>query len=203
MWVSRGSGPIQTARSRETIVQALESLLLDLIGPRQPDEHLLRAIERLGIDRRAHRRHTLSFLMSLPRECGNTDADRRNWITCVHESLEQLSLPLPRGVTARNFFRTPVGAQWSNHLQRPIDLGITCAKIHEAKGHEYSAVCVVIPPNRAPKNRTEALFASWETSTDAEAKRVLYVGLTRAQHLAVLAVPYPSGERTLSRLSIR
>ncbi|MGB3424772.1 MAG: UvrD-helicase domain-containing protein [Castellaniella sp.] len=193
--------PAATARSREAVVQVVETALLDLMRLRQPQEHLLRTIERLGIDRRAHRRHALSFLMSLPGECGNTDADRLAWIACVHEGLERLSLPLPGGVTVRNAFRAPINAQWSNHLQRPIDLGLTCAKIHEAKGREYSAVCVVIPPNRAPKNRTEALFASWETGTDAEAKRVLYVGLTRAQHLAVLAVPAAFADRCTAVLS--
>ena len=46
-----------------------------------------------------------------------------------------------------------------------------------------------IPPNHASRNRTEALFDSWELRTDTEAKRVLYVGLTRAKHLGALAVP--------------
>lgn len=193
--------PTATARSREAVVQVVETVLLDLMGLRQPNEHLLRTAERLGMDRRTHRRCVLSFLMSLPKECGNTDADRLTWIARVHAETERLNLPLPAGVTVRNFFRRPTNAQWSNHLQLPIDLGIACAKIHEAKGREYGAVCVVIPPNRAPENRSEALFGSWEARADAEAKRVLYVGLTRAQHLGALAVPVAFANRCVAVLT--
>lgn len=193
--------PAATSRSREAVVQVVETVFLDLMGLRQPNEHLLRTAERIGMDRRAHRRCVLSFLMSLPKECGNTDADRLAWIARVHAETERLNLPLPAGVTARNFFRRPTNAQWSNHLQIPINLGLACAKIHEAKGREYGAVCVVIPPNRAPENRSESLFESWEARADAEAKRVLYVGLTRAQHLGALAVPIAFANRCAAVLA--
>jgi DNA helicase II / ATP-dependent DNA helicase PcrA len=192
--------PAATARSRESVVQAMETLLLDLMGLRQVSEHLLRTVERVGMDRRAHRRRALSFLMSLPKVCGNADADRLAWIARVQAETERLNLPLPAGVSVRNFFRRPTNGQWSNHLQVPVELGLTCAKIHEAKGREYGAVCVVVPPNRAPENRGEALFESWETRTDAEAKRVLYVGLTRAQHLGALAVPVAFADRCVAVL---
>lgn len=193
--------PAATARTREAVVLAVETLLLDLLKLRQENEHLLRTVERVGLDRRAHRRRALSFLMSLPKACGNSDADRLAWIAHVHVEAEKLDLPLPAGVTVRNFFRRPTNAQWSNHLQLPVDLGLTCAKIHEAKGREYGSVCVVIPPNRAPENRAEALFESWEARTDAEAKRVLYVGLTRAQHLSALAVPIAFANRCAAVLA--
>lgn len=193
--------PAATARSRETVLQAVETLLLDLMELRQSNEHLLRTVERLDMDRRAHRRRSLSFLMSLPRECGDTNADRLAWIACVHEMVERLELSLPDGVTVRSFFRRPTNAQWSNHLQIPTDLGLKCAKIHEVKGREYGAVCVVVPPNRAPENRIEALVESWEARADAEAKRVLYVGLTRAKHLGALAVPVAFADRCVAVLT--
>lgn len=193
--------PAATARSREAVLQVVETVLLDIMGLRQQNEHLLRTTERLGIDRRAHRRRALSFLTSLPKECRDTDADRLAWIACVYGAMERLDLLLPAGVTVRNFFRRPTNAQWSNHLQIPVDLGLACAKIHEAKGREYGAVCVVIPPNRAPGNRSETLFATWEAHADAEAKRVLYVGLTRAQHLGVLAVPIAFADRCAAVLA--
>ncbi|CAJ0802535.1 ATP-dependent DNA helicase Rep [Ralstonia condita] len=193
--------PATTARSREAVVQAVETLLLDLMGLRQPNEHLRRTIERVGMDRRAHRRRALSFLMNLPKACGNTDADRLAWIASVHTATELLGLALPDGVTVRTFFRRPANARWSDHLQIAVDLGLRCAKIHEAKGREYGAVCVVIPPNRAPENRAEALFESWEARVDMEAKRVLYVGLTRARHLCALAVPIAFADRCVALLA--
>lgn len=193
--------PPATVRSREAVVQAMETLLLDLMGLRQPNEHPVRTVQRIGMDRRAHRRCALGFLTSLPKACGDTDADRLAWIARVHTETERLNLPLPAGVTVRNFFRRPPNARWSDHLQIALDLGLRCAKIHEAKGREYGAVCVVIPPNRAPENRGEALFESWEASTDSEAKRVLYVGLTRARHLAALAVPVAFADRCVALLA--
>lgn len=193
--------PAATARSREIVVQGMEALLLDIMGLRKPNEHLLRTIERLGMDRRTHRRSALSFLMSLPRECGNTDVDRLAWIACVHWEAARLNLQLPAGITVRNFFRRPSNTQWSNHLQMKINLGLACAKIHEAKGREYDAVCVVVPPNRAPKNRSEALFESWEARIDAETKRVLYVALTRAKHFVALAVPKAFADRCVTLLN--
>lgn len=174
-WQSFGRPP-QRARSREAVVQTVETLLLDLMGLRQAGEHLLRAVERSGVDRRSHRRQALSFLMRLPAVCGNTDADRLAWIASVQAETARLDLQLPPGVTVRNFFRRPPNGQWSNHLQAPVELGLTCAKIHEAKGREYGAVCVVIPPDRAPENRGEALFESWgdESRTISQANQDRY-----------------------------
>ena len=188
--------PAATARSRETSVQAVETLLLDLMGLRQDGEHLLRTIERVEIDRRTHRRRALSLLMNLPKSCGNDDADRLDWIASVHEETERLGLPLPQGVTLRRFFPQPRNGQWSSSLQAPAELCLTCANIHEAKGREYEAVCVVIPPNRAPENHSEVLFQAWENRIDSEAKRVIYVGVTRARNLLVLAVPVVFSDRS-------
>ncbi|RJQ29751.1 ATP-dependent helicase [Candidatus Parcubacteria bacterium] len=193
--------PATTARTREAVLQVVEMLLLDFMGLSKPNEYLLRAIERLGLDRRAHRRRALSFLLSLPKACGDSDTDRLAWINCVHKEMERLDLPIPTGVSVRNFFRRPANEQWSNHLRIPPELGLSCAKIHEVKGHEYGAVCVVIPPNHTRENRSEALFESWETRTDSEAKRVLYVGLTRAQHLSALAVPVAFANRCMAILA--
>jgi len=139
--------------------------------------------------------------MSLPKTCENTDDDRVAWITQVRLEAQRLNLPLPAGTTAPSFFRRPPNAQWSSHLQLPVDLGLKCGKIHEAKGHEYGAVCVVIPPDRAPANRSSTLFGSWEARIDAEAKRVLYVGFTRARYLAVLAVPTAFADRCIALLT--
>jgi hypothetical protein len=187
--------PAATARSKEAAVQAVETLLIDLMGLRQDGEHLLRTVERVGMDRLAHRRRALSLLMSLPKSCENADADRMAWITSVHEETQRLGLLLPQGVTIRRFFMQPRNVQWSAQLQASVELGLACAKIHEAKGREYDAVCVVIPPNRAPGNRSEELFHSWKNRIDAEAKRVIYVGVTRARKLSALAVPVAFSDR--------
>lgn len=195
------SSPSATARSRERVVLAVETLLLDLMGLRDQNEHLLRTVERVGLDRRAHRRHALKFLTSIPTSCGDADNDRLAWIDCVRREAEQLNLPLPVGLTVRKFFVRPKKSSWSDHLQMHADLGLRCANIHEVKGREYGAVCIVIPPDRKPENRSEALLGSWEARSDAEAKRVLYVGSTRARYLAALAVPIAFADRCIAVLT--
>lgn len=192
--------PAATARSREAVIQSVETLLLELSGLREEGEHLLRAIERTGIDRRTHRRRALHFLMNLPKVCGNTDADRLAWTVAVQVEAGRLNLPLPPGTTIARFFQRPRSSTWSNHLRAPAGLSLACAKIHEAKGREYGAVCVIIPPNRAPENRVEALFDSWANRLEAEAKRVLYVGTTRAQHLCALAISADFSDRCVALL---
>ncbi|MEK6486132.1 ATP-dependent helicase [Klebsiella grimontii] len=199
--VSEFWSPAATPRTKENVVQSVEILLLDLMGVRQPNEHLIKAIERLGMDRRAHRRCALSFLINLPKTCRDSDEERLAWIACVHAEMEKLHLPLPAGVSVRRFFRQPPNAQWSKHLQVPAALGFACGNIHEVKGREYDAVCVVVPPNRAPENRIEALFESWQERVDAEAKRVLYVGLTRARNFVALAIPNAFAGRCVELLT--
>ncbi|WP_163369088.1 ATP-dependent helicase [Klebsiella aerogenes] len=201
--VSTFWSPAATPKTKENVVQSVEILLLDLMGVRQPNEHLIKAIERLGMDRRAHRRCALSFLINLPKTCRDSDEERLAWIACVHAEMERLHLPLQAGVSVRRFFRQPPNAHWSKHLQVPAALGFACGNIHEVKGREYDAVCVVVPPNRAPENRVEALFESWQARVDAEAKRVLYVGLTRARNFVALAIPNAFAGRCVDLLATR
>lgn len=193
--------PTATVRLKEKVLEVVETMLLDLMNLRQSNEHLLRAIERLGIDRRSHQRLAVNLLMNIPRKCGDTENDYLAWIESVYKEIERLNLQLPVGVTVRKFFRKPKNFTWYKHLQSPLNLGLACSTIHEAKGREYGAVCVVIPPNRAPGNRSEALLKSWETRIEAEAKRVIYVGLTRAKKMISLAVPRDFANRFISLLS--
>jgi hypothetical protein len=188
-------------RSREHTVQTIETLLLDLMGLRDKDEHLARALKRGCLDVREHRRRALNVLADLPRVCAEGDAAQDDWVACLQAKVDALRLQLPPGQTARGFLRKPRTGKWSSHLRAPVELGLRSSTIHEAKGHQYDAVCCVIPPNRAPKNHTDSLCTSWEQRTDAEAKRVLYVGVTRSRQLTVLAVPSALADRIETLLS--
>ena len=84
------------------------------------------------------------------------------------------------------YFRTPPRPEWSQFLHPRADLtAVEWATIHEAKGTEHGAVCVVVPPG----DYTEELVAAWESRTDCEPKRVIYVGATRAEKLLAIALP--------------
>ncbi len=187
--VAEFRSPSATARSREESVQRIEVLLLDLMSLRNTGEHLLRAIERSGKNRRELRRQAVALLTSLPAQCEESDASRAAWIAELITRTNRLRLVLPDGVTIRGFFRTPPNGRWAKHLVPSGELGLASATIHQAKGREYDGVCVVIPADRAPNTRTRDLLSSWERRAELEAKRVIYVGVTRAKLAAAIAVP--------------
>ena len=58
----------------------------------------------------------------------------------------------------------------------------------------------MIKPDRAPLNRTSELFDAWNNGTELEAKRVIYVGITRARRIVLIAVPQPFVGRCIAIL---
>jgi DNA helicase II / ATP-dependent DNA helicase PcrA len=79
---------------------------------------------------------------------------------------------------------------------------VKSATIHEAKGKEYDAVCVVIPPDIREPRRTEQLLTTWQNRADNEPKRVIYVGITRAKKLGVVAIPAAFADRVNGLLEV-
>ncbi len=183
-WSSSGSN-----RARETALRDVERLILQLMGKIEDGEPVQKATERNEIDSRWLRRTALELVTCLPATCDDTDAGRATWLTALHEAVRQCGLEYAAGVTETNFFTRRGNQDWNQSLQPAPALTIRCATVHEAKGREYDAVCLVIPPNRAPLNHTEQLFTAWERRANDEAKRVAYVGITRAKKLITVAVP--------------
>jgi DNA helicase II / ATP-dependent DNA helicase PcrA len=195
--------PSATGRSRESAVLKVERLVLELMGHWQEDDHHpSRVAERVKIDRRQLRRQALQLLMKLPTKCEDSENGRTAWMGSAQGEVENLGLTPPRGTTVRRFFARPRGGKWARHLQPPELTHLACSTIHEAKGKEFEAVCVVLRPDRAPDNHTSELFDSWENRTELEAKRVIYVGVTRAKRLVMLAVPDAFAERCIAILKL-
>mgnify|MGYP000361126737 CR=1 FL=1 len=67
--------------------------------------------------------------------------------------------------------------------------GLRHSSVHKAKGTQERAVLVVLPRDRAASTRTADVITAWETDAESEAKRVLYVAVTRAERMCALAVP--------------
>lgn len=189
-----------TPKSREDTLRRLEGLLLDVMDLRQEGEHVSRTLRRLGISHRIFRRQVMGFVMALPKTCPENEADRDAWIACVREQIEKHGFKMPEGKTIRATFPKPPRDTWLKLLEAPAALNLRSGTIHNAKGREYKAVCVVIPPCRAPLRRTTALFDAWEAGTDLEAKRVIYVGATRAEAMLAIAVPRAFADRCVALL---
>jgi ATP-dependent DNA helicase UvrD/PcrA len=194
--------PASNGRAREAAVRSVEKLLLLLMGHLQAGEHPTRAVHRVGLDQRKLRRQALELIMALPRYCAALAADKSAWVTCVQNEVFRLGLPVATGETVTGFFRRPPpNTDWTQYLQPPRIAKLSASTIHDAKGRAYDAVCVVIPPDRAPHHRTSSLLDAWEGRHESEAKRVIYVGATRARKLLAIAMPQAATDRVIAILA--
>jgi ATP-dependent DNA helicase UvrD/PcrA len=192
-------GMSTSSRGRENALAGVERIILDLMGAIGDDESPRHAADSRNIDRRWLRRSALELLTSLPRSCDGTDAARAAWVEALQVVVRNLRLTYREGTSERRYFQCRNGATWHRCLLDANARSLRAATVHEAKGKQYDAVCLVIPPDARGSTRTLQLIESWENRTDNEAKRVVYVGLTRARRLAVLAMPHTVQER-LSRI---
>lgn len=193
-----------SGRLREACVCVIEEIILDLMGKFESQINAARAAEYHAIDRRWLRRVALQLVTKLPSSCENSDDGRSGWVATLRETITALGLTYAQGMTVARYFRTPPGGDWSRFLFPGTDLTPTkWATIHEAKGSEHHAICVVIPPDRGGTDYTEQLIAAWESRSDSEAKRVIYVGVTRAEKLLVVAVPASFSDRVIAVLHSR
>ncbi|MGO9741975.1 MAG: UvrD-helicase domain-containing protein [Roseiarcus sp.] len=175
-----------SGRAREACLVTIEQVLLDLMGKGEEQTSIARITEQHGIDRRWLRRIALQLVTRLSPACADSDDGRGAWIDALHNAVAGLALTFGEGVTATRYFRKPHGPEWSQFLHPRAHLAtIAWATIHEAKGSEHGGVCVVIPPGE----RTEELIAAWENRVNSEPKRVIYVGVTRAEKLLAIALP--------------
>lgn len=190
-----------STRTREAALHTIEIFLLGLMGKIEKHESAGRAAEKHGIEKRWLRRTALELLMNLPSSCDDTDAARGNWITTLHASIDRLGLDYAPHVSPRRYFVRPQSADWSQDLRQSSNLRLPYSTIHEAKGREYDAVCIVLPPDRRDRNHTGQLFDLWENRIEDEAKRVVYVGITRAMKLVAIAVPTAFSPRLIDILN--
>jgi hypothetical protein len=175
-----------SGRAREACLLTVEETLLDLMGQYDGQASVARAAEHHGIERRWLRRTALRLITCLQPTCADSQDGRVAWVAALRDAVTSLALTFGAGVTVTRYFRMPPHAEWSQFLRPHTNLAaVSWATIHEAKGSEHGAVCVVIPPG----DYTEPLVAAWESRTDSESKRVIYVGVTRAEKLLAIAVP--------------
>jgi DNA helicase-2/ATP-dependent DNA helicase PcrA len=188
-------------RARESALQSVERTILELTGKINDGEVPSRAAERRGVDPRWLRRSALELISKIPRSCVGTKDARKAWISVLRHQVQRLGLVYRTGISECIYFPNRADADWYRLLMTGDASTIASATIHEAKGKEYDAVCVVIPPDLRDPRRTEQLFITWQNRTDDEAKRVIYVGITRAKKLGVIAIPSTFQDRLIAILA--
>lgn len=186
--------------SRAAALTGMTRLLLSISGQILDGESVFAAMRRLGSVQRTLRRQAYECVTRMPRVCADTDAARRAWVDKAREVYEKLALPLPQNQTVAQALKYPPGSEWSRHLAT-TSAALPCSTIHNAKGGEYGGVMVVVSPNTSRVKYADELFDAWEQGLEAEAKRVIYVGVTRAERLLVLAIPQALRGRCEARLA--
>lgn len=178
-----------SGKEKSRALKIVERMLLDFMGKLEFEEPISLAIERNDVDGRWLRRLAVDLIGTLPRSCNDSDDARANWIRELRSAVGNLGIEPGEGKSVGRYFQAPRRGDWIKRLLVAPTVQIPSATVHEAKGREYEAACFVIPPNRAPFNRTENLFRVWGNREEDESKRVAYVAVTRAKKLVAIAIP--------------
>lgn len=170
-----------TGKQRDATLKAMIRLLMEIEG-RPADEIVsLRPLAASPEMDREFRRKAIEVLTGLPTSCD--DVGRDGWMQRARTLVGKM-VALEGGKTIKQTL--PDGGDWQKELGAPpLSATAPCATVHEAKGRHYDGVCLVLDKD------SENAVADWENraSATSEALRVLYVGLTRAKRLLVIALP--------------
>lgn len=170
--------PAASGKQREATLRATIRLLMGIEGWPDDDITSLRPlVESPEVDR-AYRRKAVEVLAELPSSHTATGVD--GWADRARTLVAGL-VALPAGKSIKQVL--PSGGDWYEELNVPPPVDVPCATVHEAKGRDYEAVCLVLE-----KDSAEAV-GDWEKRMSSEVLRVLYVGATRAKKMLAIAAP--------------
>jgi DNA helicase II / ATP-dependent DNA helicase PcrA len=130
-----------------------------------------------------------------------TECDRAAYADRLQTTVESLAFPVTLPVRpVTQYLKTPSVDQWAKLDCVPHEACLPWATIHSIKGQEFPAVALVIPDGRRKGNDGLTAVDHWDAGTDAESRRVLYVGASRAEKLLILAVHTAQHSRVMGIL---
>jgi DNA helicase II / ATP-dependent DNA helicase PcrA len=107
----------------------------------------------------------------------------------VREHVKQIHWPA--GITPNNnlgaFLKAPPDSAWPKSEEEELP-AFPFATIHSVKGREFATVVVVLPKDLRTDSAKQHVLDHWDQDKASEARRVLYVGASRAQTMLILAV---------------
>ncbi len=179
-----------SASEKTRAISAVEHLVLQFQGRIESGESVRSATSRLGLNARLLRRQAFDWVFRMQATCDTEEASLESWLRSAQAGLEGLRVESPEQTSARRWLTRPNHDKWSRVLITSArEQSLAHSTVHSAKGGEYDAVCVVIPPDDQSE-RTTRLCRAWRDDLDDEARRVLYVAATRARRVVVVAVPH-------------
>lgn len=169
-----------SGRQREATLRAMIRLVMEIEGRHADEVASLRPLTESPELDRSYRRKAIEILAGLP--ATHTEIGVDGWADRARALVVKM-VPLPEGKTIKQAL--PNGNDWHKELEVPPASDVPCATVHEAKGRDYDAVCLVLE-----KESRDAVTA-WQSraSDTSEALRVLYVGATRAKRMLAIALP--------------
>jgi DNA helicase II / ATP-dependent DNA helicase PcrA len=97
----------------------------------------------------------------------------------------------PTGITLKDnlgaFLKAPPDSAWPTSDEQASAV-FPFATIHSVKGREFTTVVMVLPQDLRTDSAKQHVLDHWDRGKASEARRVLYVGASRAQTLLILAV---------------
>ncbi|MEV5411048.1 UvrD-helicase domain-containing protein [Thermopolyspora sp. NPDC052614] len=172
--------PTADPRARLRARNDLEQILLALVGHKVDLRSCDRACAELGITPAWLTETAVRMALAL-----NTGTPSAAVFTARLRAFLK-SLKWPKEITPAQL-RSPTSVQWQELLAAGND-SLSWSTIHQAKGRQFPAVGLVIPKSLQRDDADLTALDYWEQGGDAEAKRVLYVGVSRAEQLLMLLV---------------
>jgi superfamily I DNA/RNA helicase len=177
------------ATQRKQAISAIETILLGTI---QFPEELKKAPRSDQLDAARIDQSQLRLMVARLVEASQSWTDANTAVVSMRQTVDRLlsASALDHTAVARRF-KTASAADWTawqrleSATKQSTDLA--AAHIHAVKGAEFDAVLLDI--EEQPKGTRPHVLELWRSQETSEARRVLYVGGSRARRLLVLAVP--------------
>jgi DNA helicase II / ATP-dependent DNA helicase PcrA len=191
-------------RKRQREFNRLQRILLRALRVDAVGQSTERAAELAGVSLEWLRRSAIQLATAV----GSHDLDLpvADWLVAARGSVGSIAASEGRTCAAPGtMFPTPqnsAGKTMRELLKAQAgQVVVRHSSVHKAKGTEDRAVLVVLPRDRAPSTHAADVIAAWEVGATSEAKRVLYVGVTRAEQLCSIAVPEALADRVIKILA--
>lgn len=162
-------------RQREQSIKSMIRLIMQIEDVPDDERATLERLKKNVVMEREYYRKAVEILESLPAVCVDNAAVTA-WLTAAGTVLACVTGTRVRLLAGKG--------KWLPLIRPKPVTGIRYATVHEAKGKAFDAVCMVVDTEGENHN----LVSSWKSRSASEALRVLYVALTRARKLVVMAV---------------
>ncbi|MFB7618112.1 UvrD-helicase domain-containing protein [Kitasatospora sp. NPDC056181] len=184
-------------KSRVAALERVERHLVETVAADSLGEMSLEAVlDANGIERRWLRDTAIRLCQSME----PWDMTASQFSAEVRARVTQLGWPSKLTVDG-SLFRAPRADLWEELLQAEASFELLSSTIHGVKGQEFPAVALTLPTRLRKDGTGRTVLDDWEFGFPTEARRVLYVGASRAQELLMLVVPVGHTERVTKLLS--